>query len=324
MTSNSAGRGDELHRRVVDEHVGQRDVVVLRLVDDVDDLAPLPRGLEDVGLVDARDLLAPRRAASKATRAMRSTSSTEYSHSVAGAARGARLLAEVDAAGQLAHDEQVGALDALALERARVVAARARAAPGAGWRTGRGPCAARAGPARDAARRGRSCPTSGRRRRPAGRRRRCLQAASVSSVSAVPWTSIAAPPKRCSSNVEVLADACAAARARGSHDLGADPVAGQGDDCWAWRGRLSVRREELGAAVRPAWHDRRRASRSPAVSTRDVVAGALDGGGRSGGSSTTPARAAGGEPVQRLALDLRAAVARRDGRASPRLGGPGQ
>ena len=65
-------------------------------------------------------------------------------------------------------------------------AARRRSAPGsaspaAGSRTGRGPCGARAGPARDGARRGRSCPTSGRRRRRAGRRRESVQAASTSS-----------------------------------------------------------------------------------------------------------------------------------------------
>ena len=45
---------------------------------------------------------------------------------VRGAVGGARLLAEVDPAGQLAHDQQVGALDQLALERARVVERRQR------------------------------------------------------------------------------------------------------------------------------------------------------------------------------------------------------
>ena len=68
---------------------------------------------------------------------------------VGGVAVAARL-AEVDAAGELAHHEQVGALDPVALQRAGVEQRGARAAPGAGWRTGRGPCAGPAAPARDA------------------------------------------------------------------------------------------------------------------------------------------------------------------------------
>ena len=113
------------------------------------DLAPQPRGLEHVGLVDARDAPCARRA--KATRAIRSISSTRVGAEVAGAGRGARLRAEVDAAGQLAHDQQVGAGDPLLAQRARRVQRLDRAHRAAGSRTARGPCAPRAGPARDAA-----------------------------------------------------------------------------------------------------------------------------------------------------------------------------
>ena len=58
---------------------------------------------------------------------MRSISRDAVGAEVARVVVGARLLAEVDAAGELADDEQVGALDALALERARVVERRERA-----------------------------------------------------------------------------------------------------------------------------------------------------------------------------------------------------
>ena len=51
---------------------------------------------------------------------MRSISSVGVDAQVAGAVGRARLLAEVDAAGELAHDEQVGALDDLAPQRAGV------------------------------------------------------------------------------------------------------------------------------------------------------------------------------------------------------------
>ena len=81
-------------------------------------------------------------------------------------------------------------LDHLALERARVVQRRAPAAPAAGWRTGRAPCAGRAGPARGAAWPGRSCPTSGPPTAASSTASARRQASSVSSVSAVPWASI--------------------------------------------------------------------------------------------------------------------------------------
>ena len=166
----------------------------------LDGLAPQAAGLEHVGLVDARDLACarsgrrPRRSA-RSPRPSRCRCRRRVSPS-------RPRLAEVDAAGELADDEQVGALDALALERARVEQRAGSGGPGAGWRTGRGPCAGRAGPARGAGRRGRWCPTWARRPRRAGRRRTPLQASSVSSVSAVPCASIEAPPIRWSVDLE--------------------------------------------------------------------------------------------------------------------------
>ena len=59
-------------------------------------------------------------------RAMRSISSARVDAEVGGGVLGARLLAEVDPAGQLAHDEQVGALDPLAPQRRGVIERRQR------------------------------------------------------------------------------------------------------------------------------------------------------------------------------------------------------
>ena len=198
--------------------------------------------LEHVGLVDRGDLAPCARAEGDAGDALDLLD--RVAAQVAGARRGvAGLLAEVDAAGQLADDQQVGALDALALERAGVEQRGHRRGPGAGWRTGRGPCAGRAGPARAAAAPGRSCPTSARRRRRAGRRRRRGRRRATSSVSAVPWASIDAPPKGCSVNVKSPRRPQDLERRGG--DLGPDPVAGQdGDGVAMGSVRLAISRLE--------------------------------------------------------------------------------
>ena len=67
------------------------------------------------------------RAAPKAVRAMRSISAVVYAHTSEAEVAGTGLLAEVDPARQLAHDEQVCALDPLALAAARRRTARAAA-----------------------------------------------------------------------------------------------------------------------------------------------------------------------------------------------------
>ena len=65
-------------------------------------------------------------------------------------------LAEIDAAGQLAHDQDVEALDQLAASARRRRRAPDSRSPGADWRTARGPCAGAAGRPRGAPRRARS------------------------------------------------------------------------------------------------------------------------------------------------------------------------
>ena len=124
-----ARRADELHRRVVDELVDELDVGVLGGVQAVYDLAPQPGRLEHVGLVDAVDLVAAR--AGGVERDARDALDLELAvhHRVVGAHAGspagcraldvglAGTIAEVQSAGELAHDEHVDALEELGLER---------------------------------------------------------------------------------------------------------------------------------------------------------------------------------------------------------------
>ena len=67
--------------------------------------------------------------------------------SIARCRRARALLAEVDAAGELAHDQDVDARQLLGLERRRGRERSVHASPGAGSRTGPAPCECRAGPA---------------------------------------------------------------------------------------------------------------------------------------------------------------------------------
>ena len=109
ITSKCRGAGDELHRGVVDQHVLELDVRELARMH----ARARPRATAgEVSSTFALSTLVTReRAAPKATRAIRSISATRVDADVGGRVRGARLLAEVDPAGELAHDEQVGALD---------------------------------------------------------------------------------------------------------------------------------------------------------------------------------------------------------------------
>ena len=188
---------DQLHGGVVDEHVLQLDVRVRRGgLDDL--LAPQARGLEHVGLVHRGHLAAAAGGGPEAPLGQPRDLRLGVDAGVEGALGLAAALAEVEPAGELAHHQQVGALDALAAQGARVVERRPgahRAQVGVQAEAGRaGPAA----PARGAACRGRWCPTWGRPPRRAAPRPRPRQASSTSSVSAVPWASIEMPPIRCS------------------------------------------------------------------------------------------------------------------------------
>ena len=193
-----------------------------------DHLAPEPAGLEHVHLVDAGH--------ARARRAERDPGDPPISAPVVAevgrVGLGARLLAEVDPAGELAHDEQVGALDQLALERAGVVERRH-------GRTGRrfaySPSSLRSaeqtllGPRRGGV--GRvplGPPTAASSTASAAR-----HAAVVASVSGTPWASIEAPPNGAPRSR--IADRVEDARC-GSEDLGPDAVARERDDvCVAMR-----------------------------------------------------------------------------------------
>ena len=164
---------DELHRRVVDEQVVELDVGELGR-DALDGLAPQARRLEHVGLVHRRHAgLARRRAPARSrtppARCARSrrpcTRTCRRRRRRAGPSRRSRSRPSARArpAGLCPRCGR-GATGWRA-------PATGSAGRGAGWRRGPCPCEARAGPARGAARRGRSCPTSGRRRRRAAPRR---------------------------------------------------------------------------------------------------------------------------------------------------------
>ena len=153
-----------------------------------DDLAPQPRGLEHVHLVHARHARARGREGDAGDaldlRACRTRRRRARRVALA------RLLAEVDAARELAHDEQVGALEDLALERAGVVERRQRAHRAQVGEQAEALAQRRAGPARGAAAPGSveshfGPPTAASRTASARR-----QASSVASVSGMPWASI--------------------------------------------------------------------------------------------------------------------------------------
>jgi hypothetical protein len=99
------------------------DIRELAAVDAVDDLSPQAAGLEHVRLVNTRHTRAGGR--ERDPRDSFDLRPRVYAGIRCAVVR-ARLLAEVDPARQLTHDEQIGPVDQLALERARVVQRRKR------------------------------------------------------------------------------------------------------------------------------------------------------------------------------------------------------
>ena len=176
--------------------------------------------------LDTRDCAAPKRRAGDPLDLLDGVRAD-----VVGAAVGAALVAEVDAAGQLAHDEQVGALDALAPQRARVVE-RGQRADGTQVRV-QAQALAQAeqpllGPRRGGIGGVPLRPADGGQQHrvgPAARRERRRRSARCRARRS------RRPPKHVLLEREVAEPAEQLDRRR--HDLGADPVAGQGDDALA-------------------------------------------------------------------------------------------
>ena len=140
--------------------------------------------------------------------------------------------AEVEAAGQLAHDQHVGAGAHLGTQRRGRVERGMGAHRAAGWRTAPARIAGRAARPRAASvPRGR--PTAGRPPRRAGRHRRRGRRRGWRPAARSPVASIAAPPTSCSSqptsNPKRAPAASTQRRAHVAH-LGADPVAGKVGD----------------------------------------------------------------------------------------------
>ena len=160
---------------------------------------PEARRGEDVGLVDARQAArgGPGRARSRARR--RAGSRPRCTAACRAAARSptgpvaSLALAEVDAAGQLADDQQVDAGQQLRPERRRRDERRDGPSPAGGWRTAPARRAARTAPA-PAGRSRSGRPTSARRPRRAGSRRPRRPASTSSGRIATPYASIASPP----------------------------------------------------------------------------------------------------------------------------------
>ena len=196
-TSNAGRPLRERHRGAVDEPVLQLDVGEVG-VDLVGHLAPQAARREDVRLVDLGDL-APagpgeleREGHDPADLRLRVPQRVDRGPALVGLAL-LRWLAEVQAAGELAEDQAVDALEQLRLERRGVDELRLdrdRAQIGVQPQAAAQREQRLLGPDR----RRRGCPTSARRPRRAARRRASRHASTSSGRQAMPYASIAAPP----------------------------------------------------------------------------------------------------------------------------------
>ena len=207
---------------------------------------------------------------------MRSISATEYSQVSWARRRRAPLLAEVDAR-RSARGRRAGRCP-----RSAPRAAGSRATSAGLGRTGRR-FAYRPRPLRSPSR-----PCSGRGASgsvvshfgpptaPSSTASAARQASSTSSVSAVPWASIEAPPTRCS--VSSNSPSASSSAARRGDDLGPDPVAGQ--QRRSARASRRPPRRDVEAHVVEA--QRARASRSATASTNACAQSPRAGASRCG------------------------------------------
>ncbi len=109
-----------MHGHGIDQGVLQRDLGEFLGVDAGHDLAPQAAGLHDIGLVDRGHLAAPLASGLEGGAGDALDLRHRIFAQVGGAVGGAGLLAEIDAAGQFAEDDQIDAFDDLLLQRRTV------------------------------------------------------------------------------------------------------------------------------------------------------------------------------------------------------------
>ena len=164
------GPAHELHGAIVGQDMFERGAWILGLVHGAHHLVPQDARLHDVALVGRRHLVAAscreiEGDAGDAGDLVRRVELRVDGALLAALQRDDLLgLAEIDAAGQFAHDDDVEAFHHLPLERGGVGERRIADGGPADWRRGRDPSAGAAARLPDDARR-RPCPISARRRR---------------------------------------------------------------------------------------------------------------------------------------------------------------
>ena len=194
MTSNCFGCTNELHAAGVGQHVLELDVGVFFLVRRGHHLVPEHAGLHDVALFHRADAVVAgaRQFEGDAGDALDLVGVVDLGVDAALLAVAEiddfLRLAEIDAAGQLADDQDIEAVDQLRLQRGsrcqrRIADRRAQVGE-----TAAGPCAGAAGRLPGALHKVR-CPTSGRRRRRRERRRPPVAFAMSASEIAAPCAS---------------------------------------------------------------------------------------------------------------------------------------
>src|SRR5207247_135890 len=120
------GVAHQLHRAVIGVHERQFEIAVISIAHPLGDLAPQPPRFHDIGLVDFADTAAAlsRQLAGDAYDALDLSLAVDFRVDAPAASVGQGLdparRAEIDPAGQLAHDHQIETGDEVALEARRV------------------------------------------------------------------------------------------------------------------------------------------------------------------------------------------------------------